>query len=62
MRKIFEVGDLIETVYYPRAGIILEVVPYGKNKYLPDCHVLVAFIDGLTYWKLCNDLVLISKG
>jgi len=62
MPKIFEVGDLVETIYYPRCGIILEVEPAGKNKYLPECHVLVAFIDGLTYWKLCNDLEVISKG
>jgi|TARA_E500000305_G_C3799793_1_gene133614 hypothetical protein len=62
MAKIFEIGDLVETIHYPRHGIILNVVPYGKNKYLPDCHVLVAFIDGLTYWKLCKDLELISKG
>lgn len=62
MPEVFAVGDLVETVYYPRCGIILEVIAAGQNKYLPKCHVLVAFIDGLTYWKLCNDLEVISKG
>ena len=62
MSKVFAVGDLVETIYYPKYGIILEVVPAGQNKYLPKCHALVAFIDGLVCWKLCNDLEVISKG
>lgn len=62
MPEVFAVGDLVETIYYSRCGIILEVIPSGQNKYLPSCHVLVAFIDGLTYWKLCDDLEVISKG
>lgn len=58
----FVVGDLVEVISYPRRGIILEVVNSGQNVYLPDCHVLVAFLNGLTYWKLCEDLIVISKG
>lgn len=62
MTNKFKIGDLVETVSYPRYGIILEYIPKDQEKYLPDCHALVAFLDGLTYWKLCNDLKLISSG
>lgn len=61
MAKKIIVGDLVKTIYYTRYGLILEIVQEGENKYLPDCHALVAFIDGLTYWKLCHDLEVISK-
>tara|TARA_A100001391_G_scaffold197520_1_gene177765 strand:+ start:280 stop:504 length:225 start_codon:yes stop_codon:yes gene_type:complete len=58
----FQIGDLVETIYYSRCGIVLQVVPAGTNIYLPECHALIAFVDGLTYWKLCSDLCVISKG
>ena len=62
MTKKFVIGDLVKTIYYSRYGVVIEVVPENTNLYLPDCHVLVAFVDGLTYWKLCRDLEVISKG
>jgi hypothetical protein len=61
MSKKLKVGDLVETLSFQRYGIILELEPEGKHEYLPDCHALIAFLDGLTYWKLCTDLKVISK-
>lgn len=40
-------------------GLVIDMVEY-YTKTLPTCHVLIAFLSGVTYWRLCEDVEVIS--
>jgi hypothetical protein len=53
------IGDLVSLSHRSEYGLIIDMVEiYTKS--LPTCHVLVAFLNGVTYWRLCEDLEVIS--
>jgi len=53
------VGDLVTLLHKVQYGIIIDIVELN-SKVLPTCHVLVAFLNGATYWRLCEDIEVIS--
>ena len=53
------IGDLVTLYHKSEYGLIIDVVEiYTKS--LPSCHALVAFLSGVTYWRLCEDLEVVS--
>jgi hypothetical protein len=53
------IGDLVTLTHRAEYGIIIDIVElYTKS--LPSCHVLVAFLNGATYWRLCDDVEVVS--
>ena len=40
-------------------GLVIDIVEIYARE-LPSCHILVAFLNGVTYWRLCEDVEVIS--
>lgn len=55
------IGDLVSLAHKSEYGLIIDIVEI-YTKELPSCHVLVAFLSGVTYWRLCEDVEVISYG
>ena len=54
-----QVGDLVTLTHKAEFGLVIDMVEY-YTKTLPTCHVLIAFLSGVTYWRLCEDVEVIS--
>jgi chromate transport protein ChrA len=53
------IGDLVSLTHKSEYGLVIDIVEIYARE-LPSCHILVAFLSGVTYWRLCEDVEVIS--